>query len=250
MSHRRTLRSCPPADATSLSSGLQATARTPRSWPKVGLFSPPGISQERIVLSTLALKMVRLSGLKATELIQSLWPRKLCNSLALVASQSFTTWSLPPDARYLPLGLKATELTGPVCPEKSVGFPLASVMFHIVIVGFSPQAAKSRPSWLKARPLTTSLTRYDDPFSLPVVRSQSRTVMSLPAEARVFPSELAARAVTTPLWPLSVCVSFPASTSQIFTRRSAPPETICFPEVKMTLVTVFAWPSRVRISMP
>ena len=38
-------------------------------------------------------------GLSATELIQSLCPRKLCASVRVCRSQSLTIWSPPPEAR-------------------------------------------------------------------------------------------------------------------------------------------------------
>src|SRR5947209_95240 len=57
-----------------------------------------------------------LLGLKATELIQFLWPRKVCSSDFATRSQPRTIWSAPPEARSRPAGEKATLLTGPVWP--------------------------------------------------------------------------------------------------------------------------------------
>ena len=74
-------------------SGLTTAVVASRPWPEPGIASRLTSSHSLTVLSTPAETMYVPSGLKATELIQSLWPRKLFFSSAwrFCTSHSLTT---------------------------------------------------------------------------------------------------------------------------------------------------------------
>lgn len=59
-----------------------------------------------------------LSGLKDRLVTLSVCPRRSLNSVPDAKSHSFTLWSSPADAKYFPLGEKASDSTGPRWPVK------------------------------------------------------------------------------------------------------------------------------------
>ena len=91
-------------------SGLKATASTAAAWWSGGpIGSPVAASQSRAVLSWLAERMVRPSGLKITERMNPPWGKAL--PAARVISQARAERSKPPVRIVLPSGLNATEET-------------------------------------------------------------------------------------------------------------------------------------------
>src|SRR5262249_28423011 len=153
-------------DAISLPSGLTATASTSRVWPVPGVPSRPTSSHSLSVLSTLAETRNGPLGLKATELTQFLWPRKVYSACLVSRSQTLMTVFAPPETSSRPSALKATELTGPVCPASttggSSGSPGAPLLVAIVqtrtlpSLPSLPHEARRRPSGLKATALTAA----------------------------------------------------------------------------------------------
>src|SRR6516165_1233616 len=78
-------------------------------------------SQTFTVLSKLAeaRRSCFLSGLNATQFTTPLWPVKVwIGSPPVLASQSFTLVSSPPEATHRPSGLNATPQTGAAWPRR------------------------------------------------------------------------------------------------------------------------------------
>ena len=74
-------------------------------------------SQSRAVVSSLVVKSVFPSGLKATVQIGAVCPFKTYTCLPFAASQIMAVWSPEPVAKNFPSGLVATESTLSVCPR-------------------------------------------------------------------------------------------------------------------------------------
>ena len=74
-------------------------------------------SQMITVRSPLAEARNLPSGLNATRLTYSVWPRSVLIPFPVAMSQTLTVRSQPAEARNLPSGLKATPSTGPVWPS-------------------------------------------------------------------------------------------------------------------------------------
>src|SRR5262245_36276805 len=134
--------------AMSLPLALTASVLSRRVWPAGGVVSSLLNSQILTVLSTLADKMKRASGLKAQEETQSPWPRRLRSSVPFWMSQTLTIRSPPPEASSRPSLLNATLLTGlewPLNSATAVGAPVSGI-FQILTILSPPHVAIFDPS--------------------------------------------------------------------------------------------------------
>src|SRR3954452_5890812 len=128
------------------------------------------------------------------------------------APQRMTLQSNPPEARRLPSGLNATDMTQSLWAVSVVTcFPLLESQ-TLTVPSLLPEATSLPCEW-KATDMTQSLCPVKVVVLLRVRTSQIRTVSSSPPEARV-PSAPNDRAKTAPLWPRKVAACFLDFTSQ------------------------------------
>src|SRR5262249_46384541 len=141
--------------------------------------SPVAASHRRIVPSRPPREARnRLSAETTTCPTAAWWPESLCSSFPLSTSHKRTVSSQPPEARVLPSGEKATELTPP----------------SPVAVTSASSGARGSAGGLYDR-RTCPINRRS---SLPDSAANSRTVLSRPPEASSLPS--GEYAIAVELW--------------------------------------------------
>ncbi len=132
--------SFPPAEATHLPSGLQATVPTSFVCPFSSIPAVPSAPQSLTVLSSLPVASVWLSGLQAM-----LWILPCCPWRTGPRAPSARQRRAPP-ASHLPSGLQATASAGP--PGLHAGSPSAESV--LMMVPLAPTRARCFPSGLQA----------------------------------------------------------------------------------------------------
>src|SRR3989338_2984115 len=124
-------------------------------------------------------------------------------------SQRIIVLSQLPDARVVPSGLKATDLTEEECPlSVFIAFPV-SISQRIIFLSLLPDA-RILPSGLKATELISLLVCPSNfRISLPVEASQSMRILSLPPDNIYLPSGENVTERTEPECPIctKICAS-------------------------------------------
>src|SRR3972149_11099605 len=130
-------------------------------------------------------------------------------ALPVSISQRIMVLSQLPDARVLPLGLKATDLTEEACPLSVFIILPVSISQRIIVLSLLPDA-RVFPSGLKVTELTSLLVCPSNfRISLPDEASQSMRILSLPPDNTYFPSGENITERTEPECPIctKICAS-------------------------------------------